>query len=91
MSCPKKVNCCSIDFTIEEQQLCFGIDNSTLSFDADLGYLIGGATSYTPLTDKPQINYKTLQSGNNTLEYLDIQETINDITEQDIDNMLYGG
>lgn len=86
-----KNDCCCINFTIEEELLNFTVANSILDFNADLGYLIGGTSSYSPLTDKPQINFKTLQSGNNTLEYLKLQETIDDITEQDIDELIYGG
>lgn len=85
------IRCCQIDFTIEETQLNFNLENVSFDFEADLGYLVGGATSYRQLTEKPQINFRTLQSGNNTLEYLDIQETIDDITEQEIDTILYGG
>lgn len=83
--------CCVINFTIEEELLNFTVENSNLDFNADLGYLVGGVTSYVPLTDKPQINYKTLNSGNNTLEYLELQEKIENITEHDIDKMIYGG
>lgn len=85
-----KSNCCTLRFTIEEQKLCFNLKNSTLSFNADLGY-IDGNTSYIPLTDKPQINFRTLESGNNTYEYLGVEPTIIDITEQDIDTIIYGG
>ena len=84
------MRCCEIVFTIEEQHLGFVVENSTLNFEADLGY-VGGNLSYMPLTDKPQINYKTLQSGNNTYEYLGVEPTIIDITEQDIDTIIYGG
>ena len=51
---------------------------------------VGGIT-YASLSDKPQINFKTLESGNNTYDELGLEPTIIDITEQDIDNMLYGG
>lgn len=52
---------------------------------------VTGGGSYSPLTEKPQINYRTLESGNNTYEYLGLQEEIDDITEQDIDELIYGG
>lgn len=70
----------------KEYKLC--IQSTKLSFNADLGYLNG--QSYLPLSDKPQINYITLV-GNKTGEELGLQETIYDITEQDIDNIIYGG
>lgn len=82
--------CCEINFTIQEQVLGFTIENTKYDFQADLGYLVGGTTSYVPLSDKPQINYKILQAGNNTYEYLGVEPEIIDITEQDIDNLIYG-
>ena len=90
MSKKCKNNCDSDCFKLENEtyQLC--IEHTTLDFDADMGY-VGGNNSYIPLTDKPQINHRTLQAGNNTYEYLGVQETIGDITEQDIDNIIYGG
>lgn len=59
----------------------------------------GGAVSggskvnldYEPILNKPQINFKTLNAGNNTYEYLGVEPTITDITEQDIDNLIFGG
>jgi hypothetical protein len=53
------MRCCEISFTLEEQHLGFVIENSTLSFKADLGY-VGGNLSYKPLSDKPKINGVTL-------------------------------
>lgn len=76
------MNCCELHFTIEEQHL---------DFSTDFGYVIGENSSYRPLTEKPQINFKTLESGNNTYEYLGLEPTIIDITEQDIDNLIFGG
>ena len=52
--------------------------------------VIRAEPSYAPLTDKPQINFKTLEPGNNTYEYLGVEPTIIDITEQDIDNIVFG-
>lgn len=81
--------CCEITFTLEEQHLNFIVKNSSLNFNADLGYLMG-TQSYNSLADKPQINYTTLKGGNNTYEELGLEPTITDITEQDIDNLIYG-
>lgn len=83
MSCEKKC------FNLTEQTYHLCIQSTKLNFDVDLGYLQGG--SYAPLSDKPMINFNVLQSGNNTFEYLGIQEEIDDITEQDIDRIIYGG
>lgn len=80
---------CELEFTIEQTNLNFKICNSTLSFDTDMGY-IQGVQSYNTLTDKPQINSITL-IGNKVSEDLGLQSTIADITEQDIDNLIYGG
>lgn len=66
------------------------IENTHLDFKAELGY-VSANNRYAPLPDKPQINYRVLESGNNTYDYLGVQEKINDITEQDIDRIIYGG
>lgn len=83
------MKCCELNFTIEEQKLCFSINQTKLKFEADLGYV--QSSSYASLIDKPQINFRTLNSGNNTYEYLGVEPTITDITEQDIDNLIFGG
>lgn len=82
------IKCCEIDFTIIEEILNFNVDNSTLTFNADLGYL-QGTPSYSLLTEKPKINNITL-IGNKVSEELGLEPTITDITEQDIDNLIYG-
>lgn len=82
------IKCCEIDFNIVEEVLNFNVDNSTLSFEADLGYL-QAIPSYSLLTEKPKINNVTL-IGNKVSEDLGLEPTINDITEQDIDNLIYG-
>ena len=68
----------------------------TISEEKDITFTIDSVVqtqtgSYAPLPDKPQINHRVLQAGNNTYDYLGVQETIEDITEQDIDNLIYGG
>lgn len=47
-------------------------------------------TDYNILDNKPQINYVELV-GNKLSEELGLEPTITDITEQDIDNLIYGG
>lgn len=85
-------NCCRLDFTIEEVSLNFNLkENDGLGFQIDNQYVIAEGGSYKPLIEKPQINYHVLQSGNNTYEYLGVEPTIIDITEQDIDNIIFGG
>lgn len=81
------IRCCEVDFTLEEEILNFNVSNSTLSFETDLGYL-QGIQSYNTLSDKPKINNVTL-IGNKVSEDLGLEPTINDITEQDIDNLIY--
>lgn len=77
-----------IEINDKTHHLC--ITNTRLDFKAELGY-VSVDNRYAPLPDKPQINYHVLEAGNNTYEYLGIQEIIDDITEQDIDNIIYGG
>ena len=76
------------DLNEKEHQLC--ITNTRIDFNAELGY-ISADNRYAPLPDKPQINHRVLEAGNNTYEYLGVQEIIDDISEQDIDNIIYGG
>ena len=45
---------------------------------------------YNELVNKPQINSVEL-IGNKLSEDLGLEPTIHDITEQDIDNLIYGG
>ena len=59
------------------------------------GAVTGNAISkinmdYNPLINHPHINgYELI--GNKTSEELGLESTIVDITEQDIDNIIYGG
>jgi len=73
-----------IDFVVES-------DDIDIDFEVDDVITIGGCCDYNELTNKPKINHKTIEAGNNTYDYLGIQEKINNITEQDIDNIIYGG
>lgn len=59
--------------------------------DVKVANKIIGDGRYAPLPDKPMINNHVLESGNNTYEYLGIEPSIVDISEQDIDNIIYGG
>ena len=67
-----------IDMSIPENK---GLD---LSITKGAG---GGA--YPPLTEKPMINHEVLL-GDKTSEELHLQDYMNIITEQDIDNIIYG-
>lgn len=81
----------NIEFIVEEtNNLNFELDEShELSFDvADV--IVRTTGDYAPLTNKPQINFHTLEAGNNTYDYLGVEPTIIDITEQDIDNIIFG-
>lgn len=82
---------CEVNFNVEENKVAFDIKGNDINFDMRDQYVVSEQTSYVPLTDKPQINFRTLQSGNNTYEYLGVEPTIIDITEQDIDTIIYGG
>lgn len=57
--------------------------------NASIGKTVSGATSYPPLTDKPQIN-DVILIGNKTSHELGLQDEISIATEHDIDKILYG-
>lgn len=82
MSCKDKEPC-SIHFNIEQED----VDMSLCC-----NYIIseGGTRDYNRLINQPQINSITLIE-NKTSEELGLQDKIYDITEQDIDNIIYGG
>lgn len=82
MSCKDKDNC-TIYFEIEQED----VDMSLCC-----NYIIseGGTRDYNRLINQPQINSITLIN-NKTSEELGLQDKIYDITEQDIDNIIYGG
>lgn len=82
---------CEINFIIDDEIVDFNVANENVNFGLSNGYIVSPDTSYIPLTDKPQINYHTLEAGNNTYEELGVEPTIIDITEQDIDTIIYGG
>lgn len=50
----------------------------------------GAVPSYKVLPDKPQINGHTLVE-NKTADELDLEHKLNVITEQQIDNLFFGG
>lgn len=50
----------------------------------------GGTSNYNSLTNKPQINGVTL-IGNKTSREIKVQDLMDEITEQDIDEIIYGG
>lgn len=84
MSCP-----CVINFTLEESNINFNLEESEYGFKLGCAFIGGGGTSdYEKLSNKPQINSVTLL-GNKTSEELGLEPTIVDITEQDIDNIIY--
>lgn len=76
-------NPCKIHFTLEEP---------SYKFNLGCMYVAGGegTKDYEKLFNKPQINLVTL-IGNKTGEELGLQNKIQDITEQDIDRIIYGG
>lgn len=86
----KKNECHKDCFELKNETYHLCISSTTLDFNADMGY-VNANGSYIPLSEKPEINHRVLQGGNNTYEYLGVQEVIDDITEQDIDRIIYGG
>lgn len=84
---------CEVSFKIEQvDKANFKInENQKATFTTDYSYTVGsGTNNYEKLYNKPQINDITL-IGNKTSEELGLEPTISDITEQDIDEMIYGG
>lgn len=77
-----------IELVDKTYHLC--IEKTILYFEVDMGY-VNGNMSYAPLSEKPMIDYNVLKAGNNTYKELGLQEEIIDITDQDIDNIIYGG
>lgn len=80
-------NITDIDFIVENtsNDIDFNVDDVVVINEGT------GCCDYELLDNKPQINFKTLESGNNTYEYLGVEPTIVDITEQDIDTIIFGG
>ncbi len=83
--------CCEVNFQLEDSQnVSFSIgDNRTINFGLDSSYVVHEGGLYELLPDKPMINYNVLEPGNNTYEYLGVEPTIIDITEQDIDQIIF--
>ena len=80
-----------IDFVVEEENndVAFELEEENeLSFEvADV--VVHSTNDYAPLINKPMINFNVLEAGNNTYEYLGVEPTIVDITEQDIDQIIF--
>ena len=65
--------------------------NGDSSFAAGFGNVTKVSTdNYEELYNLPSINDKVLK-GNMTSEDIKVQDRMEEITEQDIDNMIYGG
>lgn len=75
--------CCEIKFEIEQQNIEFQLDSQ---------YSGGGSgtSNYNSLINKPKINGVTVIGEKLGADYY-LQDKISDITEQDIDNIIYGG
>lgn len=83
--------CCEVNFTIEESKVSFNLEDESLSFDLDSQYGgSGGTSNYNSLTNKPKINGVTVIGDKTSSDYF-LQDLMNDITEQEIDNILFGG
>lgn len=70
-----------IDFTLDE--------NEGLDFVVDEYSATGGTYDYNELINQPQINGVTL-IGNRTSTEIHVQGIMDEITEQDIDIVIYG-
>lgn len=90
MTTTTMTKCCQIDFTIEETSLNFCIENTSIDFNADLGYLKSDIADYSLLTNKPQINDVTL-IGNKSFEELGIQTMTNLEIKEIFDRVFKGG
>lgn len=77
-------------FNVDNDNYNFNVENEQTDFSVSEILSVSPIMSYRPLSEKPQINNHILHSGNNTYEYLGVEPTITDITEQDIDNMIFG-
>lgn len=80
---------CKLNFTIEEQNLCFNLEKSNLAFNADLGY-IRNPGAYPPLSEKPQVNDHTL-IGNKSFEDLGLKSMSNIEIKAIFDKVFKGG
>ena len=70
-----------------------GIDMSigdSGGIDLGIGGGSSGTSNYNALTNKPSINGVTLV-GNKVSREIYVQDLMEEITEQDIDEMIYGG
>lgn len=82
---PVKVECDSTELKVE-----VGSDSTELIVSVGSEIIISETTDYNKLINKPQINSVEL-IGNKTGEELNLQDKMTAITEQDIDNIIFGG
>lgn len=77
-----------LKFSMTESKLDFGIEEQALSFGLETVNALGG--DYVVLSNKPKINGVVLVGDRSSSE-IHVQDEMDEITEQDIDKILYGG
>lgn len=76
-----------LKFTMTTNTLNFGMSEDNLNFGLNTTNALGG--DYEALSNKPSINGVVLV-GNKTSEDIHVQHEMNEITNQDIDNIIFG-
>lgn len=80
-----------ISLEIEDDEIDLSLENEDeIEMQIDDIVEIQGTNDYNLLYNKPSINSVVL-IGNKVSEELGLEPTIIDITEQDIDNIIFGG
>lgn len=81
-----------INATLSTSNVLNASISNTQTLNANLGFSgIAGNVNYeTQVYNRPSINYIELL-GNKNSEELGLEPTISDISDQDIDNIIYGG
>lgn len=78
-----------IKILLEDQGTIDVLIDETKETKIDIGQG-GGTTNYNVLTNKPSINGVTLV-GDKTSKEIQVQDLMDEITPQEIDQILYGG
>lgn len=77
-----------LKFTMSTNSLQFGMSEQSLEFGLTTTNALGG--NYEALSNKPRINGVVLV-GNKTSDEIHVQHEMNEITFQDIDEIIFGG
>lgn len=82
--------CNQINVTIGKQSQVDVNFSKQTGINLEIGKSAGGGGSYPPLSEKPSINDVVLL-GNKTSAEIHVQHEMDVITEQQIDNIIFGG